>query len=138
MLAPLDTYVGYFDGTSRSTHNLSSAAWVIYDLNVEVVILQGIRIDLSTNNIDEYIALIELLSNVISHGICHIFNIIDSQLIVLQMTSVYSTRSSTVLCMFLRFHLLEIYFDLLQYQHISRNLNTLTNALDNHVLDTNL
>ena len=35
-------YVGFADGASRSTKNLSSAAWVIYDPASELIDLQGI------------------------------------------------------------------------------------------------
>ena len=35
-------YVGFADGASRSTRNLSSTAWVIYDPAGELIELQGI------------------------------------------------------------------------------------------------
>jgi hypothetical protein len=38
----------------------------------------------------------------------------------------------------LRIRLLERHFDYIEYQHISRNLNTLTDALANYVLDRHL
>lgn len=93
MFASLEPYIGYADGASCSTHNLSFAAWAIYDPNGELVSLQGICISLSTNNITEYITMIELLSNSISHGIHCIVIILESQLVVLLLTNVYSVRS---------------------------------------------
>ena len=35
-------YVGFADGASHSTRNLSSAAWLIYDPAGELIDLQGI------------------------------------------------------------------------------------------------
>ena len=35
-------YFGFMDGASRSTRNLASEAWVIYDPVVELIDLQGI------------------------------------------------------------------------------------------------
>ena len=35
-------YVGFADGVSRSTRNLSSAAWVIYDPVGDLIEIQGI------------------------------------------------------------------------------------------------
>ena len=54
-------FVGFADGASRSTRNLSSAAWVIYDPAGEVVNLQGVCLGRTTNNIAEYSAVLELL-----------------------------------------------------------------------------
>ena len=98
----LEPFVGYGDGASRSTQNLSSAAWAIFALNNELVRFQGICIGRSTNNIVEYSALIELLSDAISFGINHIIIRLDSQLVVLQLTSVYIVRNTTLHRLFLR------------------------------------
>ena len=56
-----DTYVGYADGASRSTRNLSSATWAIFDPSGELVSFRGVCIGRSMNNIVEYSALIEIL-----------------------------------------------------------------------------
>ncbi len=98
----------------------------------------GICIGQSTNNIAEYSALIELLSDAISLGIRRTIIRLDSQLVVLQLTNVYTVQNPTTYRMFLRVHLLERHFDYIQYQHISINLNTLTDSLANYVLDRHL
>ena len=90
MLASLQPYVGYADGTSHSTHNLSSTAWEIYTPNDELVSFQGIWINYSTNNIAKYSGIIKLLSNSISRGIHHLVFRLDSQLMVLHLNNVYS------------------------------------------------
>jgi len=63
MLASHQPFVGYDDGASCSTQNISSIAWVIYAPNGELVILQGIYIGSSANNIIEYRTVIKLFSN---------------------------------------------------------------------------
>jgi len=126
-----EPFVGYANGAIRSTQNLSSVAWTIFALNSELVSFQGICIGRSTKNIVEYSTLIELLSNAISFGINRIIIRLDSQLVVLQLTSVYTVINPTLLRLFLRVRLLEINFDFIQYQNISRNLNTLTDSLAN-------
>ena len=133
-----DTYVGYADGASRSTRNLSSAAWAIFDPSGELVSFRGVCIGRSTNNIAEYSALIELLSDTITHGIRQLIVRLDSQLVVLQLSGIYSVRNPAIYRMFLRVKILEREFDSIQYQHISRNLNTLTDSLANYVLDRHL
>ena len=91
-----------------------------------------------TNNIAEYSVVIELLVDAILLGICHLVVRLDSQLVVLQLYNVYSIRSPTLLRVYLRIRLLECYFDHIEYQHIPRYLNTLTDALANYVLDRHL
>ena len=65
MYESFEPFFGYADGVSRSTKNISSAAWAIFTLNGELVGFQRICIGHSTNNIAEYSMLIELLSDAI-------------------------------------------------------------------------
>ena len=54
----INPFVGFVDGASRSTRNLSLAAWVIYDPTGELVNLQGVCLGHATNNIVEYSAVL--------------------------------------------------------------------------------
>jgi ribonuclease HI len=123
-------YIGFADGACHSTQNLASAAWAIYAPTNEPVSLRGACLDRATNNIAEYSVVIELLVDAISLGIRHLVVRLDSQLVVLQLTNIYSIRSPTLLQVYLRIHLLERYFDHIEYQHIPRCLNTLTDCND--------
>ena len=134
----LETCVGYANGASRSSRNLSSAAWAIFYPSGELVSFRGVCIGRSTNNIAEYSALIELLSDAITHGIRRLIVRLDSQLVILQLNGIYSVRNPTIYRMFLRVKILERQFDFIQYQHISRNFNTLTNSLVNYMLNRHL
>ena len=131
-------YIGFTDGASRSTQNLASAAWTIYTPTNELVSLRGVCLGHATNNIAEYSVVIELLVDVISFGIRHLVVWLDSQLVVLQLSNIYSIRSPTLLWVYLQIRLLERYFDHIEYQHIPRCLNTLIDALANYVLDKHL
>jgi ribonuclease HI len=131
-------YIGFADGASHSNRNLDSTAWAIYAPTNELISLRGICLGQETNNIAEYSAVIELLVDAISLGIRHLVVRIDSQLVVLQLNNVYSIRSPTLLRVYLQIRLLERHFDYIEYQHIPRSLNTLTDALANYVLDRHL
>jgi ribonuclease HI len=131
-------YLGFTDGTSHSTHNLASATWAIYSPTNELISLHGVFLDRATNNIAGYSVVIELLTNVILLGIRHLVIRIYSQLLVLQLSNVYAIRSPTLLQVYLRIRLLERYFDYIEYQHIPRCLNTLTDVLANYVLGRHL
>jgi ribonuclease HI len=76
-------YIGFADGTSRSTRNLASVAWAIYAPTNKLVSLRGVCLDCVTNNIVEYSAVSELLVDAISLRIHHLVVRLDSQLIVL-------------------------------------------------------
>lgn len=118
MLTYLKSYIGYDDGASRSTQNLSSVAWAIFAPNGDLVSMQGICIGHLNNNIVEYNVVVELLSNPISHGICRLVIKLDSRLKVLQLVNVYLVRNPTILHMVLIVRLLETHFNFIQYEHI--------------------
>lgn len=132
------TYIGFVDGTSHSSENLSFATWVIYSPNDELVYIHGICLGQIMNNIAEYSEIIEILSDSITFGIQHLIVRLDSQLVVLHLHNVYIVRSPSMLRMFSWVRLLERKFDYIEYQNISINLITLTDALDNHVLNRHL
>jgi ribonuclease HI len=94
-------HIGFTNGTSCSTQNLASAAWAIYAPTNELISLRGVCLGHAANNIVEYRAVIELLIDFISLGICHLVIRLDSQLVVLQLSNVYVIRSPTLLRVYL-------------------------------------
>ena len=92
----------------------------------------------TTNNVAEYSAVIELLAEAINLGIRTLLVNLDSHLFVHQLNGQYSVRDRHILRLYLRVKLLERNFDFITYQHIPRRLNTLSDALANHVLDRHL
>jgi hypothetical protein len=72
MLVSSLPYIGFTDGTSRSTRNLVSVAWEIYGPTNELISLHGVFLGCATNNITEYSSIIELLTNIVSLRICHL------------------------------------------------------------------
>jgi ribonuclease HI len=104
----------------------------------KLVSLRGVCLGRVTNNIVEYSTVIELLIDTISLRIHHLVVRLDSQLVVLQLSNVYTIRSPTLLRVYLQIRLLERHFSYIEYQHIPRCLNTLTDALANYVLDRHL
>lgn len=117
---------------------MSSTAWELFAPDGELVDLQGIFLGQTTNNITEYSAISELLSEAISLGIINLVVKLDSQLVVLQLNNHYSARNQKILRMYLRVRVLERNLDFITYQHIPHSLNTLTDALANYVLDRHL
>ena len=100
-------YVGFADGACRSTRNMSSVAWVIYDPHGELIDLQGVCLGCTTNNVAEYCAVIELLAEAINLGIRALVVNLDSQLVVHQLNRQYSVRDHRILRLYLRVRLLK-------------------------------
>ena len=65
MLVSSLPYIGFADGASRSTQNLASVAWEIYAPTDELISLHGVCHGRATNNITEYSAFIEFLTDTI-------------------------------------------------------------------------
>ena len=128
-------YVGFTDGASCSTRNLSSATWAIYDPHGELVDIQGVYLGCTMNNVAEYSVVIKLLVEAINLDIRTLVVNLDSQLVVLQLNGRYYVRDHQILRLYLHVKLLERDFYFITYQHIPRQLNTLTDALANYVLD---
>jgi ribonuclease HI len=90
MLAFSLPYIGFVDGVIRSTQNLTSVAWEIYGPTNELISIHGVFFGCATNNIAEYSVVIELLIEAILFGILHLIIRLDSQLVVLQLSIIYS------------------------------------------------
>ena len=138
MSTHLQSYIGFIDGACRSTWNISSTARVIYSPSDELVSMHGVSLGQTTNNIAEYSAVIELLSESISFGIRSLIVRLDSELIVLHLNRVYAIRNPVLLRLFLRVRLLEREFDYIEYHHIPRSLNTLADAIASQMLSSHV
>jgi ribonuclease HI len=77
MSLPSPPYIGFVDGASRSTQDLTSVAWEIYAPTNELNSVHDVYLSRATKNIIEYSAVIELLIDTISLGIHHIVVRID-------------------------------------------------------------
>ena len=98
----------------------------------------GIFLGQANNNIAEYSAVVELLTEAISLNIRQLIVRLDSQLVVRQLENHYAIRSPTLLRLYMRVRFLERSFDYIEYQHIPRHLNTYTDTLANLVLERHL
>jgi ribonuclease HI len=80
-------------------------------------------------------SIIRLLTKASSLGISQLIINLDSQLVVHQLNREYVIHNSTLLRLHLRVRHLERDFEFLEYRHISRELNTITDSLANYMLD---
>lgn len=114
----LTPHIGFANGACRSTRNLSSVAWAIYNPHGEFIDLQGIVLGHKTNNIIKYNTVIKFLLEAISIDIWELVVNLDSQLVFLQLHGQYSFRNPQILRMCRHIRLLERNFDYITYHHI--------------------
>ena len=133
-----EMYVGFADGASHHTCNLASAAWVIYSPLGQLVAAGGACLGPASNNVAKYRDVIELLWDALSRGITQLEVHLDSQLVVSQLNRAYQVRNPILLRQFMQIRLLERHFEVITFNHIPRNQNSLTNAYANYILDWHL
>ena len=134
MMSAFPIFFGFVDGAIRHTWNIALAAWVMYQFD-EVVSSGGICLGLATNNMAEYHAVIGLLTQAFSLGISGIIIYLDSQLVVYQLNCIYAIRSPILLRLHLQVRRLERMFDYIEYRHIPRELNSVSDSLANYIMD---
>ena len=104
-------FYGFDDGACRHTLNLASAAWVLYSLAKDLVSSGAVFIGPATNNIAEYQAVIDLLTEAVSQDVHNLVVLMDSQLVVCHLNHVYTIRNPVFLHLFHIVHLLERSFE---------------------------
>jgi ribonuclease HI len=134
MTSSFPIFVGFADGASRHTQNVASAAWVIYHSD-ELVSSGGIFLGSTTNNMAEYHVVIRLLTEASSLGVSRMIINLDSQLVVCQLNRIYAIHNPILLHLHLRVRRLERMFDFIEYRHIPRELNTISDSLANYIMD---
>ena len=110
--------IGYADGASRWTQNLTSIAWALYSTSHELLYSSSICLGLVTNNREEYITVIGLLTEASHLHIHHLSVLLDSQLVVLQLNNVYRVRDPCLFHKYLQVRLLSRHFDSITFTHI--------------------
>ena len=130
----MDLY-GFIDGSCHHTLNHASATQVLYSSTHDLVSSGAVCIGPATNNIVEYQEVIGLLTKAAYRDIHELVVFMDSQLVVCHLNHAYTIRNPTLLCLFRRVHLLERSFESITYRHIPRSYNTVSNSLENYILD---
>ena len=118
-------HIGYANGTNRCSQNASFAAWVIFNPSNEFLDFGGIFLSRATNNLAEYEVVITLMTNASTLGIRSLVVWLDSELVILQLTSCYFVCHLVLYQKYLRVRFLERSFDFISYEHIPRIYSTL-------------
>ena len=82
-------FLGFVDGSNHHTCNLASVSWVIYEPTGPLVSSGTACLGPATKNVVEYNVFIELLRDVIVHGVTFLEVRLDSPLVVSQLNEDY-------------------------------------------------
>ena len=116
-------YKLFFDGCSKGNPGLSGAGAVIYKNNNEIWSGTSFVDTQATNNQAEYAGLILGLQKACEMNIKSLLVKGDSQLVIYQMTGKYKCNSPNLLDLFVTAKNLEQNFEIIEYNHVLRNLH---------------
>jgi ribonuclease HI len=77
-----EVFVGFADGTSQHTRRLASKTWVMFTPQGQLLSSGGICLGETTNNVAEYITVIDFLHDALSLGTSQLRVYLDAQLVV--------------------------------------------------------
>lgn len=135
----------YTDGGARGNPGHAAYGIVIYDNNGKVLHQHGQYIGISTNNVAEYAGLLAALQWVNTyragqdknHMLKTVTFLLDSMLVVCQMTGKFKVRDIRLKTLFANAKELERKIPAkIEYLYISREKNKVADALVNKALDT--
>jgi ribonuclease HI len=125
----------YTDGGSRNNPGDSACAFVICDLDDNVVEKSGYYMGIATNNQAEYYGMIKGLERCRDLGIDKISLYSDSQLVVNQMTGFYKVKNQELAPLHQQLKELSDSFEKISFQYIPRALNAESDKEVNRILD---
>jgi ribonuclease HI len=125
----------YTDGGSRGNPGDSSCAFVICDLDDNVVEKSGYYMGMATNNQAEYYGMIKGLERARDLGIDKLTLFSDSQLVVNQMNGFYKVKNQELAPLNQQLNELAQSFEKVAFVHIPRELNKIADKEVNRILD---
>src|SRR5581483_5072847 len=115
------------DGASRGNPGPASFGYVIKKKDAEVLHQEGQKIGITTNNVAEYMGVLEALKYVrdhYSHKAPHTIEVVaDSLLIVSQLSGKYKLKSAHLKVLFDQIKILEKEVGTVSYRHVLRAHN---------------
>lgn len=123
------------DGGARGNPGPAAIGVVIRDENDKVIEQISRRIGETTNNQAEYYALIAGLNKAIELGATQVTCVMDSELVVKQLTGQYKIKESGLQKRVAEVLQLSQKFQSIDYKHVLREKNQLADELVNKALD---
>jgi len=127
----------FTDGGSRGNPGDSSCAYVICEMDDNVVEKSGYYMGVATNNQAEYYGMIKALERARDLGINKINLFSDSQLVVNQMNGIYKVKNQELAPLHKQLKELANSFEGISFDYVPRELNKIADKEVNRILDQN-
>jgi ribonuclease HI len=127
----------FTDGGSRGNPGDSACAFVICNMDDNVVEKSGYYMGMATNNQAEYYGMIKGLERARDLGIDKVHLFADSQLVVNQMNGFYKVKNQELAPLYRELKELANSFEEISFTHVPRELNKLADKEVNRILDQN-
>lgn len=125
----------YTDGGSRSNPGPSAGAFIICNLDNNVVEKSGFFIGTATNNQAEYQALVKGLQRAEKVGVKELTVHMDSELVIKQINGLYKIKNHSLQPLYQQVKKLEQSFKSIKFVHVPRALNKEADTEVNRILD---
>lgn len=125
----------YADGGSRGNPGPSASGYVLYDMDDNIVVKNGVYLGVTTNNQAEYQALKFGLEEALKHNVVNIHVYMDSMLVVNQMNGIFQVKNRDLWPIHDAIKQLAKNFKHITYTHVPRALNKAADAEVNQALD---
>lgn len=136
--SPSISHVLYFDGCSRGNPGLSGAGAVLYEDGKEISSRSVFIGNKETNNVAEYVALINGLEMAIEKNIQELVVKGDSSLVINQMKREWKVKHAGMMHYFTQARELDSKIKSVFYKYVPRERNTVADALANRAVDDRL
>ena len=131
---PLPEYTLYTDGGSRGNPGKSSAAYVIFK-GEEQIVIGGEFLGITTNSQAEYHSLRIGLEAALARNITRLTVKMDNLMVVNQINGIYRVKNRELWPVYAKIKDLIRHFECLRVEHIRRELNTIADQEVNRILD---
>ncbi|MBI2589183.1 4a-hydroxytetrahydrobiopterin dehydratase [Candidatus Saccharibacteria bacterium] len=125
----------YTDGGSRGNPGPSAGAFIICNLDNNVVEKSGFYIGIATNNQAEYQALVKGLERAKKVGVKELIVHMDSELVIKQINGLYKIKNNLLQPLHQQIEKLARTFESIKFVHVPRILNNQADTEVNRILD---
>ena len=125
----------FTDGGARGNPGPAGIGGVLYNFQDQKIADFSVYLGEATNNQAEYQALLKGLKLALEHKVGDLDCYLDSELVVKQLKREYKVKNKDLASLFVKAWNLSLKFKKITFNHITRDKNTVADALANQAMD---
>jgi len=131
----MSNYKLFTDGGARGNPGPAGIGGVLYNFQDQKIVDFSVYLGEATNNQAEYKALLKGLELALEHKVKNLDCYLDSELVVKQLKREYKVKNKDLASLFVKAWNLSLKFKKITFNHITRDKNTVADALANQAMD---